>query len=108
MTRLKISDLSFCEVAAEKDIEVKGGIISALPEDERVLSLVKRFLTVASVDLSSVKVGQVSPEDTVDKIETEIPGVSGFQMTSKDGKRNTTVITGPGLSMVSASIVSPS
>jgi hypothetical protein len=101
MSRLKISELSFCEVVGEKSFEVIGGLGTIEKLDPRISSLWEKYFPT-DID-SFTKVESFSPEDSVEKFENKAFGVSGFKFSSKDGNTKATVITGPGFAKAFAS-----
>lgn len=109
MSRLEISDLSFC-VPAEKEIEVKGGL--TIPEQltSSISPLLKRFLSnVSVVDVEPIPDGgEGFAEGTVEKIEDKSAGLSGLKLTSKDGKTKVSFLTGNNFNFTSASTVQSS
>jgi hypothetical protein len=103
MSRLEISDLSFC-VPAEKEIDIKGGL--TIPEQlaDNISPLLKRFLSNVYVDIESVPDGsEGTAESTVEKIEDKSAGLSGLKITSKDGKTKVSFLSGKNYSFASAS-----
>ncbi len=102
MSRLKISDLSFCEVLAEESIEVKGGLGTAEEIEKQISSLLDKFFP-ADIDSSFAKVESFFPEDSVEKFEDKTTGVSAYKFSSKDGRTKATVITGSGFARAFAS-----
>jgi hypothetical protein len=111
MINLEISDLSFCEVASQEDIEVKGGSAS----DEQLSasatkSLIRNFFSSRSVNLSSRNLEpiSISTGDTFEKISDEASGISGVNFDSKDGNTKVTVLKSPDSSFISASSIQTS
>ncbi len=110
MTKLKISDLSFFEVAAQKDTEVKGGLSLAKQlagSDFGSVSVIRnsslnQFSNISSGNLEPIS---ISTEDTFEKISDEASGISGVNFASKDGTTKVTVLKGPDSSFVSASSI---
>jgi hypothetical protein len=115
MPRLKISDLSFCEVLAEKEIEVKGGLTFAeLGINFGVESLLKRLIADLSElpDLYYIPL-EVTPlpcEDgnTVEMLENTSAGISGYQVTSQDGTTKFGMLTGTDFVFASTSSIKSS
>ncbi|MBW4666321.1 MAG: hypothetical protein KME60_02470 [Cyanomargarita calcarea GSE-NOS-MK-12-04C] len=104
MSKLEISDLSFCEVATEEYFEIKGGFQLATKQpNAKMLSLLKQYFPALSVDFSSGELESISPENTIEPIEDKANGTSGFTITSKDGKTKASLLNGPGFSFASAS-----
>ncbi len=104
MTKLEISDLSFCEVATEEGIEVKGGLaLAGQLSEERTQSLINELLSSQVVDFSSDKIEPISSEYTVQKIQDKNNGLSGFKFNKKDGTGEVRVLTGPNSNFISAS-----
>jgi hypothetical protein len=104
MSKLKISDLSFCEVATEEDIEIQGGLQWANRlSDPQLLSILNQYFPDLSVDVTSQEVGSIPPGTTVEPIEDKANNASGFTITSQDGQTKARFLNGPGFSSIFAS-----
>ncbi|OKH52422.1 hypothetical protein NIES2101_14425 [Calothrix sp. HK-06] len=111
MPGLKISDLSFCEVVAEKEIDVKGGLTIAELTSTGVVPLLRRFMPGLS-ELDSVsdvplEVKSSTSEDgsTVEMLENKSIGISGLQVTTQDGRSKFSMLTGNNFQFASASTI---
>ncbi len=94
MCGLEISDLSFCEVAVEKDLEIKGGL--SVPKNLKNLNLslfFKKFLNSQFVDYTREQLSS-EPEYVVEKLENKTTGESGYVVSSKDGKMQIATLVG--------------
>lgn len=111
MCQLKISDLSFCEVVTQKEIEVKGGLtIANLATNNGTVPLLSSRLSPLTSELDnlsnlSLNVEPVTTQDgsTVEKLENPSAGISGFRVRSQDGTTNITTLTGSNFKFASAS-----
>ncbi|MBD2773632.1 hypothetical protein [Iningainema tapete] len=94
MSRLKISDLSFCEVATDKDIEVKGGlsVSRSLTLRNLSISLLPKSLTFTPVNYTREKVYS-GVEYSVEKLNNPTTGESGYLVSSSDGKSLSITLT---------------
>lgn len=93
MSRLEISNLSFCEVATDEDIEVTGGLSFAENIRSQVLSTVNKVFTSTSENFSRQQVYSGS-DFVVEKLNNPTTGVSGFAVSSKDGTSQSVVLSG--------------
>lgn len=115
MCQLKISDLSFCEVVAENEVEVKGGLtLGEIGISSRVRPLLKKLIPDLSelFDLSDVplEVKPLPSEDgnTIEKLENTSAGISGYQVTSQDGTTKFNMLTGTDFVFASTSNIQSS
>ncbi|WP_193198066.1 hypothetical protein [Nostoc sp. MG11] len=94
MNKLEISNLSFCELAADKVAEVKGGLTAA----ENLAYAYSRWLLTGFFNPVSVQYTTEefysSSEYTVEKLETETTGKSGYVVSSRDGTSQAGVVVG--------------
>lgn len=112
MCQLKISDLSFCEVVAENEVEVKGGFtLGEIGISSRVKPLLERLMP----DLSQLfdvplEVKPFPSEDgnTIEKLENTSAGISGYQVKSQDGTTKFGMLTGTDFVFASTSSIKSS
>ncbi len=115
MCQFQISDLSFCEVVTEKEIEVKGGLtianlvknIGVMPLSRRVSLTLSELPNIGNISLN---VQPIPSQDgsTVEKLENKDAGISGLTVTSKDGTSKVTTLAGSNFSLISTSIIQSS
>ena len=83
MSRLKILDLSCCELVTEEHEEIKGGLTFNLP--------LPLFLFD---DYEQTEI-YADSETVVNKLENAQTGESGYEVLSKDGTSRTVALSGP-------------
>jgi hypothetical protein len=105
MNKVKISQLSFCEVATGEEIDIKGGSkLTKEVSNPVALSILQKFFPDVSLDFLSQEVESLSLENAVvEPIEDQANGVSGFTITSKDGKTKAGFLSGSSISLTSVS-----
>jgi hypothetical protein len=112
MPKLKIFDLGFCEVIAQKEIDVKGGLTIGEFASTGSAPLFSRF-TFGLNDLSDfndlsdlpLEVESFASEDgsTIETLENRSAGISGFQITSPDGRSSIRGLIGDNFGFATAS-----
>lgn len=94
MKKLKISNLSFCELAADKVVEVKGGLTAA---ENLAYEYSRWFLTSffnpVAVQYTTEEFYS-SSEYVVEKLQNEATGKSGYVVSSRDGTSQAGVVVG--------------
>ncbi|MBW4601519.1 MAG: hypothetical protein KME29_18575 [Calothrix sp. FI2-JRJ7] len=99
MYRLKISDLSFCELATEES-EVKGGLnlgLSNIKELNLSSLLTKLLSTTSKLSLEEYSPKEVysDSESSVSTLENKATEEYRYIVSSKDGKSQTAVVVNP-------------
>ncbi|MBN3905968.1 MAG: hypothetical protein HWQ35_05235 [Nostoc sp. NMS1] len=94
MNRLEISNLSFCEIASNQKVDLKGGFSLGENFRYRDISLyLNWFVFAVPVEFTPEQVYSGS-DVIVNKLVNQPTGTSGYTVSNKDGTSQAGVITG--------------
>ncbi|BAZ17158.1 hypothetical protein NIES4071_90360 [Calothrix sp. NIES-4071] len=95
-SKLEISDLSFCEVAVEKIIEITGGLFFAGNSPYLYEYLSQQLFRILPLELEGYQKKEIysEPGTVVNKLENTQAGLSGYEVLSDGGRSRTVVLSG--------------
>lgn len=94
MSKLEILDLSFCKLATQQEMEIKGGLRFAYPVHPDLLNLINSIL-YPELDNSSDNQPDSKEDFIVDKFEDKKFGKYGYVVSNRKGNSRAGIVVGP-------------